>query len=163
MASGGVKNLVVKGYINNEWQTGGLIGRIPTVNAVVEISRCGVEMDITNKSDYGTGAFVGAAGMTVIIKDSYTKSNIHGKYIRHNAFIGLNNSIQTTTIMQVLLKVTSRTTTTDLLVTLIIPLSLSLRIAILSKQKMIRQQSILQMRFIMRHWRTLTMVRFATC
>lgn len=98
MASGGVKNLVVKGYINNEWQTGGLIGRIPTVNAVVEISRCGVEMDITNKSDYGTGAFVGAAGMTVIIKDSYTKSNIHGKYIRHNAFIGLNNSIQTTTI-----------------------------------------------------------------
>ena len=98
MASGGVKNLVVKGYINNEWQTGGLIGRIPLVNAVVEISRCGVEMDITNKSDYGAGAFVGAASMTVIIKDSYTKSNIHGKYTRHNAFIGLNNSIQTTTI-----------------------------------------------------------------
>ena len=98
MASGGVKNLVVKGYINNEWQTGGLIGRIPLVDAVVEISRCGVEMDITNKSDYGAGAFVGAAGKTVIIKDSYTKSNIHGKYIRHNAFIGLNNSIQTTTI-----------------------------------------------------------------
>ena len=98
MASGGVKNLVIKGYINNEWQTGGLIGRIPLVDAVVEISRCGVEMDITNKSDYGAGAFVGAAGKTVIIKDSYTKSNIHGMNIRHNAFIGLNNSIQTTTI-----------------------------------------------------------------
>ncbi len=95
MATGTIKNLVVKGSIRNVWQTGGFVGR---AMGVVTISGCGSELEITNESSDGAGGFIGASTTTVTISGCYNMSNIHGKYQYHYAFIGRNNSIITTTV-----------------------------------------------------------------
>lgn len=97
MASATIKNLVLKGYVNNIWQTGGLVGR---TKSTVYIRNCGVEMEIANGSNEGAAAFVGGAPNSVNIENCYTRSYIHSNdgqnHTRHYAFIGTNSSIQTT-------------------------------------------------------------------
>ena len=95
MNNGTIKNLVLRGSINNIWQTGGLIGR---AIGSITIKNCGVEMDITNSSNTGAGGLMGYAVSKVLVDNCYSKSDIHGNYLWHYALIGNNRSKQETTI-----------------------------------------------------------------
>lgn len=95
MNTGEIKNLVIKGYIRNQWQTGGFVGK--GLNAIV-ISKCGAEVEIEHNTLRGAGGFVGTSDGIVTISDSYTKSAIKGLQKWHYAFIGKNNSVTGTTI-----------------------------------------------------------------
>ena len=95
MNTGEIKNLVIKGYIRNQWQTGGFVGK--GLNTIV-ISKCGAEVEIEHNTLRGAGGFVGTSDGIVTISDSYTKSAIKGLQKWHYAFIGKNNSVTGTTI-----------------------------------------------------------------